>query len=512
MPDSISLTGFGINDPLPAVRLEINFGVGDASLSQGPQSVVLVGSKSAAGIATLDTEIYGPLSSPALLSAEDAKTLFGPGSELARMYERFIKANPSTPVYAVAITPGESAVAADGDVVLTGPATANGSIKYSLSRTEFVEIGFITGESITTIGDRLEEAINAEIDWPITASNAAGTITMTAKCLGPRGNQIRHIVAVLPITGTGITATPTASTALSGGTVNDDIDAALQTIANTKFSYIVLAHADSSNITAAATYVATEALPMGGKRQRLIVASVDTLAGAIAITTALNFSRAELIWLEEADEQTGQLAAQAAAIYTSGESAAVFQVNWDGFPASDSQRAQWFVQAPLSGEKATVAELQAALNAGVTPISVDQQNNTKLERRITTKYQTNAAPDYRVRDAHNVSVCDYYGDKIYEVMTLKYSQRTLIDNLPDGKTPASNPKLVQIKELKAETNKLTRQFGVEQGGLGLTKNAGETISKTVVERSTNTNRVNIQVPLQPVDLLHQVAIEINQVA
>ena len=514
MPDTISLTGFGINDPIPAVRVQVNLAQGEGSTASGLGAVVFLGSKSAAGIATTDTVIYGPDTPDQLIDTTTADQLFGPGSELARMCARFIKTNPSTPCYAIAIAPGETPVAASADVVLTGPATSNGSIRYSISPSEFVEIGFITGESITTIGDRLEAAVNAEASWPITASNAAGTITMTAKCVGPRGNRIRHVAKVSPLTGTGIAVTPIASTAFTGGLVIDDVQSALDLVVRRRFAYIVLAHEDSSNITAAATHVATLALPLNGLRQRLIVASVDTLSAALAIAAAQNFTREELIWFEEFDQGTGILAAQLAAVYTLGELSRPIKCNFDGYPATEAQAAGWALEAPLSGEFATYAEQLAALNAGVTPIAINERGEAYLVRRITTKHLVGALPNYTARDGHKVSVADLYADDLVSKLVTLFPQKVLQDDPPPGVAPAPNTQVVFLGNIKAAVNGLTVTYGpVGNEALALINDVDETIANTVIERSGgNTSRVNIAVPLSVVDCLHQVAAQVNQIS
>lgn len=510
MADTISLTGFGIADPVPGNVVEVNFAAGGGSTAAQGLSVLLLGSKSAAGSAVLDT-VYGPDTLTQLISADTADLLFGPGSEAARMCKMFYRANPSTRCYAAAITPGESAIAAEADVVITGTATANGSIRYSITKADWLEIGFEDGETATTIGDRLEEAVNAKTDWPFTASNAAGTVTMTAKCLGPRGNQIRHIAQVLPITPTGITITPTSSTAFTGGLVNDDVQTLLDSIVTRRFSYIVAAHADSSNITAIATHIATLALPINGLRQRMIVASVDTLAGALAIAAAQNFSREELVWFEECDQGTGVLAAQMAAIYTSGESVSPIQCSFDSYPLTDSQRGTWFLTAPLSEEMATRSETSFALDSGVTPIAVDDRGNAYLVRRITTKFLVNALPNYTARDAHKVSVPDRYADDLLFKLGTLFPQKVIQDDPPDNAPPARNAQVVYVRNIRAAVNELTTSYG-PGNGLSLIGSVPQTIAETVVERSTNASRVNVSVPLRVVDCLHQTASQINQVA
>ena len=96
MPGAISITGLSADDPVPGSYLQIDFAQGEAAGSGGPIEVLLMGNLLSTGSATVDTIVYGPDSIVQLVTEQDAIDLFGTGSELHRMFRRFVRVNKTT--------------------------------------------------------------------------------------------------------------------------------------------------------------------------------------------------------------------------------------------------------------------------------------------------------------------------------------------------------------------------------------------------------------------------------
>ena len=192
MPASIVLVGIGASLPNPGNYLELDFAQGPAGGFGQVRSILLMGNKTTSGTATNDTVVYGPDTQIPCQSEADVITLFGAGSQLHRMFRRATKVNPTATYYLLAIAPSAGA-AATASLVLTNAATSNGNLRFWCV-DEFVDTAITSGDSITTIGANLATSINSQTSWPITASNGAGTVTITAKNLGPEGNWIRRPV------------------------------------------------------------------------------------------------------------------------------------------------------------------------------------------------------------------------------------------------------------------------------------------------------------------------------
>src|SRR6056297_3446114 len=126
-----------------------------------------------------------------LNSKADGITYYGNGSQLAIMADKaFANASTSIDIYACPLADDGSAVAATGEVTVTGTATAAGRLALYVSGVE-IGVPVAIGDDATTVGDAIETAITAKPSLPVTAVNAAGTVTFTAKWAGESGNQIR---------------------------------------------------------------------------------------------------------------------------------------------------------------------------------------------------------------------------------------------------------------------------------------------------------------------------------
>jgi len=124
-----------------------------------------------------------------ILNKEDAWTRYGRGSQLARMIELQLKSSGGVPVYAVPLEDDDGAVTATGTIVMLGTATAAGTLAVYIEGKK-VSVAVVSGDTPTLIGDAIAAAITADLDLPVTAVNAAGTITFTARWGGESGNQI----------------------------------------------------------------------------------------------------------------------------------------------------------------------------------------------------------------------------------------------------------------------------------------------------------------------------------
>lgn len=503
---TINLVGFSSSDPVPGEYVEVNFAQGDASLSSGIYAALLLANKTSAGSATADTVVYGPTTPTSLGSESDCIALFGAGSEMHRAYRRFIAVNKTTPIYALAVSEGGSSVAATGTVTVSTTATGAGTLRIWVG-DEFVDTGFVSGDNVTTIAAAAVVNINARTYWPCTASNVAGVITLLAKQGGLRGNLIRYMAQILPTT-SGTTVTPLASTAFTGGSVADSLTTALATILAKNFAYIIPSQADQTNLVALLSQVNTQALATTGIRQRVVAGSVDTVSNAITISTALNGARHELVWLAQSDMTPGELAANNAAVYMLEEAPEVPLMNFSSYGEDAKTSGNWKVKAPLSGAAPTRAQLVSALNAGLTPIGVRSTGRTYLVKRITTRFLNGASLDYRIRDAHKVTVSDRYADALIARSGAQFHGKQIADD-PKKNEPEPNPQTVTPRVVKAMVNRTTRNFGED----GMLQRVGEIIAGTVVVRETSpASRMSVQVPLQPSDILDQLAFQVNQVA
>lgn len=507
MGASIVLTGLAANDPVPGTYLETNFAQGPATGSDGELSMLVLANKLAAGSGTLDSVIYGPDTQVPLQTEADMIALAGTGSEAHRMFRRIaaVTRGNGPKVYWCFVTQSAGAQAT-ATITYTTSATANGSTRFQLDE-EFVEAAITSGDTVTTIAAAIVAAINTKTHWPVTASNISGVVTVTARQAGLRGNLLRFQASIS--SGIGTTVSPTIDTAFSGGTTADSSTTALATISPNRFYYIVSAAEDATQFGALLTQVDANAAPTVGLRQRCFAGSVDTLSNVNTIATGRNGARAEVVWSEKSPWTPAELAANAAAIYALFETKPNPRTNFANF-GNDAKTAPYW-KVPKSRTASAIpsrTSIKSALNNGVSPIGVNTNGTTYLVNRITTRSLSGAVADYRIRDAHKVTICDFFADDVQAKTVLQMAGKR-IGNDPAGGQAPPGPDVVTPIIYKGLV------FGVidTYARNDLLQNVAQIKSGTDVQRETSpTTRMSARVPLQPVDNALQFAVAVDQVA
>lgn len=503
MATAVPLTGLASNDPVPGNYLEMVFAAGPAPLGGGNYDAILIGNKTSQGLASCDTVIYGPDTATSLNSVADANTLFGSKSELARMYRAFLKRNNSTSIYAIAVSEGAGA-AATGTITLATTATAAGVLRVWLG-PNFVEVAIANGDTPSVVAAAAIDAINAKTEWPAIATNLAGVITLTAANKGPRGNWHVYSAEIVG-SGIGMTATPIATTYFTGGTVNDDNTAVLGTLLSEYHYYIISAANDATQLGDLAAQVDLQAAPITGVRQRVFAGSVDTLANTITLTTGINAARDEILWQEKSDIHPAELAAIYGAVVSLFEAGLPPSMNFSGFGKDAQTSTYWLIKRPRSGTNPTRAMVKAALNNGITPIGISK-SGTYMVKRVTMRSLMGSSSDYRIRDAHKVTVCDRFADDLLSTLTLQYGRKLIGDDpLPGAKQPP--PTVVTPSNMRSAVISKIRAFE----GLAMVQRGDEIVAGLLVDRDpANANRMNIRIALQTIDILDQIATELDQV-
>jgi phage tail sheath gpL-like len=501
---SISIPGLDASDAVPGVYIYENFAAGQASGSGTVRSILVLANKTASGTATPDTVIYGPDTDVSIQTESDMITLSGAGSEAHRMFRRITAINNSTSVYWLFVT-ASAGTAASGTVTIATTATGTGSHRLWVG-DEFVDTSIATGDTPTVIAAAIKANVNAKTHWAVTADNVAGVLTLTAKNAGPRGNWIRFMAAITA--GIGSTTTATADAFLTSGATADSNTTALTTIIGKSFYRIVSAAEDATQLGALVSQVNTQALPITGIRQRVFAGSVDTLANATSVATGINAVRAEICWSEKSPWTPSELAANMAAAVSLYETAPNPRTNFAGFGGDANTQASWKVPKSRTDSAApTRTQLRSALNNGLSPVKVESNGATTLCNRITTRSLSGSTPDYRIRDSHKVTICDFFSDDLGTKTVLQYSGLRIADNPPKGSPPP--PQSVTPDDYRSCILGLIQSYDDN----GLLQNVPTVKANTVVQRETSpSTRMTARIPLATVDNAFQFGIEVAQVA
>lgn len=509
MPGAIVLTGLTADDSVPGNYLQIDFAQGEAAGSGSPIEVLLMGNMLSTGTATADTIVYGPDSIVQLQTEQDAIDLFGTGSELHRMFRRFVKPNKDTTLRAIAVTESVGAQAT-GVMLFVGTATAAGSAGLWVG-DELVEIPVANLDTSSVAATAMAAAINTQKHWAVTAAATAtgtwGFVTLTARQRGLRGNEIRYMPRVTP--NIGLTVPTAVDQALAGGATADSNVSALATINNSKYYYIVSAAGDASQFGGLSSQVNTNAAATIGIRQRAITGAVGSVSATDTISTGINSARSEIVWSEKSPWTGAELAANHAAIVTLFETKPNPRTNYAGFGNDAITQGFWFAPRPrLDSAIPSRTNIKTALNNGVCPIGVNPNGSTYLVNRITTRSLNGATNDYRIRDAHKVTICDFFGEDLVAKFNLQFPGMRIMDDVPDG-APQPGPNVMTPRRARVAVFGLVDVYAGNDllQSIEIIKN-GITIQRETSPRT----RLGIRIPLRPIDNFYQSCIDIQQVA
>jgi phage tail sheath gpL-like len=272
----------------------INLVPAQTEVSNKPQKVLFVGQKVAAGTATAGQLITD------IQNDNSWDTLFGANSMLAGMIRAARRENGVTRFDAIALDDDGGGTKSAGEIAFGGTLTDTGSLQISIvSEKDYTfTIDAISGDTPTSLGTKLETAIAANANIPVTAVNTTGTVALTADNAGTEANSF-----TIKITGNipGITATITAFT---GGTTDPSTTGVFDVVGNLRYQTIV------SPFAYGTSYLTSFLDPRFNVTNNVldgvgIVTSVDSLANLEALANALN-SQSLVIFGDNATNEAGQ--------------------------------------------------------------------------------------------------------------------------------------------------------------------------------------------------------------
>lgn len=220
-----------MGNSFPNTTANINSAI--TAQTPGERSILIIAGM-VAGTAT-SGELVEDLNSVA--SFNDA---FGRTSQAAKAGRASIKnlsiSRIRPKISAIALADNGAGVAAEGVVTFATDATAAGTITVyvdSLINGKY-DVPVAVGDTPTVIGAALVALIGANLDSPVTASNATGTVTLTAVNKGTEGNTIGLEYSIKTVTGTTV-----ALTAFASGATNPVLTTLFDAITDKRYTSIV---------------------------------------------------------------------------------------------------------------------------------------------------------------------------------------------------------------------------------------------------------------------------------
>lgn len=446
----------------PGKYFEFNFKLAVRTLPGNPQKVLVVAPRLATGsqAALVPADVF---------SDDQAGTLFGRGSIAHLMAQAAIKANPYLQLTVVGVNDAVAGVAATGTLTLTGPAAATGSLSLVVAGVN-VDIPVSTGDTETALAAKLLAQIANQPDLPVTASAAAGVVTIAAKNKGEHGNAIK-LAAVVRAAGVAAVVAP-----MTGGQNDPDLAPALAAMFAAGHNIIASPFATQTALTALRTHLDAVSGPMEQRGARGTAGFPGTLAAGTTLAAAINAGRICIGWHRNSARLPAQISAAFAAVMASEEDPArpLNTLPLAGLDVTD--------QADWPGR----TEQENALHNGLTPFEIGPGGQVQIVRAITT-YTKNpeGIDDVSLLDVTTIATLDYVRKACRERISLRFPRSKLSDRTPPKVRSELLDVLVKLEELEIVEN-------VEANKAAL-----------ILERdSQDVSRLNAAIPADVVNGLH----------
>lgn len=509
----IRISGIGSDFRIPGAYAEILFGEGPASAALAGRQAVIVAPMLASGTSWTANQLYE------VGNESEVSDGAGAGSMAHRMARVFLRVNKATRLFVLPYAPssGGAPVAATTTITVSGSPTKGGWVVVRVCGEEFT-VSFSTADTATTIAAKIVALINGRTHLPVTAANASGVVTLTAKIVGASQGDADvkvHRVSVDAQPGTGVTMATAGDVgsvvAGADGSTTEvaNLTTALGTIDSVRKHYLLFSHASSGALSAAATHVSTKSAPSPGLRSFAVFGTRDTLSDTQALTVARNYERMSCAWQPVGTASSEELAANYGAVlakYQSLDSA----YNFDGFSGTD-----WLI--PAADDVANWPDsndINDALNDGITPIA-SRETGSYVVMAVTTRSKDSggSVDDFRASEVHRVSVADEFVDEALATYALNYQGQKLAGDklLPDGNpdpnqavprgvvTPSRfKPWIVTLVRSYDEERGLLQNFEASKVSLAVTKEPG--------------GRLACGMDLHVIDLLHQATFRFAEVS
>jgi phage tail sheath gpL-like len=223
------------------------------------QPALLVGSMLSTGTAPPNQPI-------AIGTQAQADDRFGQGSELANMFKSFFHNQFSGEVWGAGVPETSLGAgtlqAASGTIVVTAPPTAAGTIHLYVAG-EHIPINCGPSDTIDAIAAFIAEAINDDLNLPVSATVATATVTVTCLWKGITGNDISLMLNYFGAIGgqegpQGLVLTMPATGYLTGGNGVPDWNpgpppadpTVIDNMGEQEFEYVALAWTDTETLQA----------------------------------------------------------------------------------------------------------------------------------------------------------------------------------------------------------------------------------------------------------------------
>lgn len=473
---------------VPLFYAEVNSG---QSYFAGNSKLLLIGQKLAAGSATADT--------PVQVSSDNVATLFGNGSMLADMIRIARRNNPLGEIWALPLA--DTGVAQTWTVTISGTLTAGILVLYIAGQR--IAVSVTAADTVTTAAAALVSAINTgfrSIDgsWylhPVTAANAAGVITLTARHQGlvtasvgvekdRIGDEGPNAANIAIATGTAGSGTPTLTSGLAA-------------LGATEFDMIAMPYADATSLNAIRDFLSDTGGrwdPMQGLYGGCFAASTGNLSAQTTLGAGRNDPNMHIMGYQGSPSPTWAWAAAlgAQAQLHKNLGAPLSEAVEISRPMHTLELAGIFAPKDISKQWST-SDRQSLYYAGISGYVVSPDGRVLIDRVVST-YRTNASG---VSDTTWLDVETRY----QTAYALRYLESIVTQTYARVALAADNPGNVQGLATPTDIKSTIIHAYQALVNAGVMKNRQVFADNLIVEQSSDPNRVNAYLPLDVVNQL-----------
>ena len=482
---AINFTFYPTSNRVPGVFVEMD--PSQANTATVLQNTLLLGQKTDAGTATPDVPIL-------IESKAQVLQTCGAGSMLAAMADRYLDRDPFGPLYIVPLEDNPASAAASGSIAIAGTATASGTLNVYIAGVRVQSLA-TSGDTAATVATNLAAAITANSNLPVEAVAATGTITLTAKNKGEAGNDIDLQANYLGNAGgefpvPGLTVT---FTAMSGGTANPDIGAALANLSSQPMDFICLPYNDTTSLDTMKDFLADD-VGRWSWEQMIYGGAFTAYRGTLGECTSFGLTRNDQhmsvtafngspdpVWIWA----TEMCAASAASLRVD--------------PGLPLQYINTTLQAPPIPDRWSLGERNTLLYDGLSTTRVGD-DGTVIVERMRTSYLKNAAgaTDNSYLDVETMYGLMFVARQMANYLLTRYARKKLVSDT----TPIQyGSNCVNAPMIKASV--IVDYRALEQQGY--VQNSSIFARNIVVENAGN-GLVKILAPVDLVNQLRQIAI------
>lgn len=412
-----------------------------------PVRLAVVAIKSSAGTATANVGVQ-------VLDEDSADLLAGRGSQAALMLRASMtqgqRSGVGTPEIWLVPIAAPAGAAATQTMTVTVTTSLAGEVVFRIAGRTLVA-SVAAGDTPTTIALAMKAAVDAAVKiLPVTASVAAGVLTLTAVHPGVHGNDIAYQVVSLP---SGVSVASAAGVTGAGVV---DITATLDEMLNRDYDAIVLGNHGATDVSDA---IAHNSAAWSYEQQRyrhVVIGERGTLATANGLAVAANHKTVVVVGCEGCPNLPGEIAAMFA-------SAAWGKTNSGGvMPNANLDDERLYLFPPSSIDTFSAAEQESALSAGVTPlVATDDGQAVSVIRAVTTKTLVNGSFDEGEYDLSRSRTQAYVAKRVSTAIKANHRQEVqdlaLLDRIRDTVLAEHRkaaalvpPVLVDVERLKEE--------------------------------------------------------------